>query len=172
MYLILYNHFRVHRIVICILANIPLALIGAVAIVWFTTQTFSIASLMGFITLTGISLRNGIMMINHYIHLMKYEAEVFSKELIIRGSLERLVPVLMTTTCAVLGLIPLAISAEEPGREILQPMAVVMLAGLITSTILDIMYTPAYFWKWFGPVIEKLLNLDQNSATLEAQSRR
>lgn len=157
MYLILYNHFRVHRVVVCILMNIPLALIGAVAVVWFGTKIFSIASLMGFITLTGISLRNGIMMINHYVHLMKHEGESFSKEMIIRGSLERLVPVLMTTTCAVLGLIPLAISAGEPGREILQPMAVVMLAGLITSTVLDIVYTPAFFWRWCGPVAARLV---------------
>ena len=157
MYLILFNHFRVHRVVICILMNIPLALIGAVAVVWFTTKVFSIASLMGFITLTGISLRNGIMMINHYIHLMKHEGERFSKEMIVRGSLERLVPVLMTTTCAVLGLIPLAISAGQPGREILQPMAVVMLSGLITSTVLDIVYTPAFFWRWCGPVAGRLV---------------
>lgn len=164
MYLILYNHFRVHRVVLCILMNVPLALIGAVAVVWFTTKVFSIASLMGFITLTGISLRNGIMMINHYIHLMKYEGEDFSKEMIVRGSLERLVPVLMTTTCAVLGLIPLAISVGQPGREILQPMAVVMLSGLITSTILDIVYTPAFFWRWCGPVAERLITpVEDNS---------
>ncbi len=164
MYLILYNHFRVHRVVFCILMNVPLALIGAVAVVWFTTKIFSIASLMGFITLTGISLRNGIMMINHYIHLMKYEGERFSKEMIVRGSLERLVPVLMTTTCAVLGLIPLATSVGQPGREILQPMAVVMLSGLITSTILDIVYTPAFFWRWCGPVAARLITpVEDNS---------
>jgi Cu/Ag efflux pump CusA len=156
MYVILYNHFRAHRLVVCILMNIPLAAIGAVGVIWFTTGIFSIASLMGFITLTGISLRNGIMMINHYIHLMKYEGEKFSKEMIIRGSLERLVPVLMTTTCAVLGLIPLAIATGQPGKEILQPMAVVMLAGLITSTLLDIVYTPAFFWRWCGPLSERL----------------
>jgi Cu/Ag efflux pump CusA len=135
--------------------NIPLAAIGAVGVIWFTTGVFSIASLMGFITLTGISLRNGIMMINHYIHLMKYEGETFSKEMIIRGSLERLVPVLMTTTCAVLGLIPLAIATGQPGKEILQPMAVVMLSGLVTSTLLDIVYTPAFFWRWCGPQVHR-----------------
>lgn len=166
MYVILYNHFRAHRLVVCILMNIPLAAIGAVGVIWFTTGIFSIASLMGFITLTGISLRNGIMMINHYIHLMKYEGEKFSKEMIIRGSLERLVPVLMTTTCAVLGLIPLAIATGQPGKEILQPMAVVMLAGLITSTLLDIVYTPAFFWRWCGPLSERLTvnNSDQDFA--------
>jgi CzcA family heavy metal efflux pump len=160
MYVILYNHFRSHRIVLCILMNIPQAAIGAVAVIWFTTGIFSIASLMGFITLTGISLRNGIMMINHYIHLMKHEGESFSKDMIIRGSLERLVPVLMTTTCAVLGLIPLAIATGEPGKEILQPMAVVMLSGLITSTVLDIVFTPAFFWRWCGPVVVRLVKTD------------
>ncbi|MDS4029220.1 MAG: efflux RND transporter permease subunit, partial [Candidatus Contendobacter sp.] len=70
---------------------------------------------------------------------------------------ERLVPVLMTTTTAVLGLIPLAIAAGEPGKEILQPMAVVMLAGLVTSTLLDLVYTPAFFWRWCGPVAERLV---------------
>ena len=156
MYVLLYNHFRSHRIVICILMNIPQAAVGAVAVIGFTTGVFSIASLMGFITLTGISLRNGIMMINHYLHLMRHEGETFSQAMIIRGSLERLVPVLMTTTTAALGLIPLAIAAGEPGKEILQPMAVVMLAGLVTSTLLDLVYTPAFFWRWCGPVAKRL----------------
>ena len=157
MYLILFNLFQVHRVVLCILMNIPLAMIGAVAVIWFTTKTMSIASLMGFITLTGISLRNGIMMINHYIHLMKYEGETFSKEMVVRGSLERLIPVLMTATCATLGLLPIALSAGQPGKEILQPMAIVMLAGLVTSTFLVLFYTPAFFWHWCGPIVHRLI---------------
>lgn len=157
MYLILFNLFHVHRVVLCILMNIPLAMIGAVAVIWFTTQTMSIASLMGFITLTGISLRNGIMLINHYIHLMKYEGETFSKEMVVRGSLERLIPVLMTATCTTLGLLPIALSAGQPGKEILQPMAIVMLAGLVTSTFLVLFYTPAFFWHWCGPIVHKLI---------------
>ncbi len=157
MYLILFNLFHVHRVVLCILMNIPLAMIGAVAVIWLTTQTMSIASLMGFITLTGISLRNGIMLINHYIHLMKYEGETFSKEMVVRGSLERLIPVLMTATCTTLGLLPIALSAGQPGKEILQPMAIVMLAGLVTSTFLVLFYTPAFFWHWCGPIVHKLI---------------
>lgn len=157
MYLILFNLFRVHRVVLCILMNIPLAMIGAVVVIWFTTGTISIASLMGFITLTGISLRNGIMMINHYIHLMKYEGETFSKKMVVRGSLERLIPVLMTATCAALGLLPIALSVGQPGKEILQPMAMVMLAGLVSSTFLVLFYTPAFFWHWCGPVVHKLI---------------
>ncbi|MGI8905989.1 MAG: efflux RND transporter permease subunit [Candidatus Sumerlaeaceae bacterium] len=158
MYLLLYNLFRVHRVVLAVLFNVPLAMIGAVAAIAFGSRVFSIASLMGFITLTGISLRNGIMLINHYIHLLKEEGETFGKPMIIRGSLERLIPVLMTSICAALGLIPFAISAGVPGKEILQPMAQVMLAGLVSSTILDIMYTPAFFWRWCGPVIPRLLS--------------
>lgn len=158
MYLLLYNLFRVHRVVLAVLFNVPLAMIGAVTAIAFTTQTFSIASLMGFITLTGISLRNGIMLVNHYIHLMREEGEVFGREMIIRGSLERLVPVLMTSITAALGLVPLAMSAGVPGKEMLQPMAVVMLAGLISSTILDLMYTPAFFWRWCGPVAQRLIH--------------
>jgi Cu/Ag efflux pump CusA len=157
MYLLLYNLFRVHRVVLAVLFNVPLAMIGAVAAIAFSTQTFSIASLMGFITLTGISLRNGIMLVNHYIHLIKEEGETFGKPMIIRGSLERLVPVLMTSITAALGLIPLAISRGVPGKEMLQPMAEVMLAGLVSSTILDLMYTPAFFWRWCGPVIPRLI---------------
>lgn len=170
MYMILYNHFRVHRVVICILMNIPLATIGAVAVIWFGTRTFSIATLMGFITLTGISLRNGIMMINHYIHLMREEGETFSKEMIVRGSLERLVPVLMTATTAALGLIPLALAAHQPGKEILQPMAIVMLAGLVSSTILDIIYTPAFFWRWCGPVVARLVHRDEKDFLVDGSS--
>jgi CzcA family heavy metal efflux pump len=162
MYLILYSHFRAHRIVLCILMNIPLAMIGAVAIIVLTTKTFSIASLMGFVTLTGISLRNGIMMINHYIHLMKHEGEAFSREMVFRGSQERLVPVLMTASCAALGLLPLALSSGQPGREILQPMAVVMLSGLVSSTLLNFLYTPAFFWRWCGPVVARLVRGEED----------
>jgi CzcA family heavy metal efflux pump len=169
MYVILFNHFRSHRIVLCILMNIPQAAVGAVAVISVTTGIFSIASLLGFITLTGISLRNGIMLIHHYAHLMRFEGEPFSKAMIVRGSLERLVPVLMTTATAVLGLIPLAIAAGEPGKEILQPMAVVMLAGLVTSTLLDLIYTPAFFWRWCGPVAHRLVEGGEANAGVFVQ---
>ena len=114
-------------------------------------------ALVGFISLGGIAVRNGILLVTHYLHLMRHEGETFGEAMIVRGSLERLVPVLMTTTTAVLGLIPLAVAGGEPGKEILQPMAVVMLAGLVTSTLLDLVYTPAFFWRWCGPVAERLV---------------
>jgi CzcA family heavy metal efflux pump len=148
MFLVLYSHFRSTAVALQILLNIPLALVGAVAAVLLTGGVLSVATLVGFITLCGIAARNGIMMISHYIHLMKEEGETFGEAMIVRGSLERLVPVLMTALTAALGLIPIALSAGQPGKEILQPMAIVILGGLWSSTLLDIVVTPAVFFKF------------------------
>lgn len=156
MYMILYNMFKIHRIVLAIMSNILQSLIGAVFIVKLTGGVISLASSMGFVTLCGLAMRNGIMMFEHWKHLMKEEGEACTIEMVTRGALERLVPVIMTATTSALGLIPLAISAGEPGKEILQPMAVVMLFGMITSTILDISFTPAFFWRFCRPVADKL----------------
>jgi CzcA family heavy metal efflux pump len=144
-FLVLYSHFKSTQITLQIMLNIPLALIGSVIAVLLTGGTFSVATMVGFITLTGIASRNGIMMISHYIHLMEHEGETFSKQMIIRGSLERLVPVLMTALVAALALIPLTLDAQASGKEILYPVATVILGGLISSTLLDMIVTPVVF---------------------------
>ncbi|HEY0677364.1 MAG TPA: efflux RND transporter permease subunit [Chitinophagaceae bacterium] len=148
-FLVLYSHFRSTTIAFQIMLNIPLALIGSVIAVLLTGGVFSIATMVGFITLTGIASRNGIMMISHYIHLVEHEGETFGDKMIIRGSLERLVPVLMTALVAALALIPLTMDATAPGKEILYPVATVILGGLISSTLLDIIVTPVVF-RQFG----------------------
>lgn len=140
-----------------VMLNIPLALIGAVIAMLLTGGVFSIATLVGFISLVGITSRNGIMMISHYIHLMREEGENFTEEMIIRGSLERLVPVMMTALTAGLSLLPLAIAADAPGKEILHPLAVVVLGGILTSTLLDQVVTPAVFYKFGKPIADRII---------------
>jgi HME family heavy-metal exporter len=154
-FLVLYSHFKSTQITLQIMLNIPLALIGSVIAVVLTGGTFSVATMVGFITLTGIASRNGIMMISHYIHLMEHEGETFNKQMIIRGSLERLVPVLMTALVAALALIPLTLDAQASGKEILYPVATVILGGLISSTLLDMIVTPVVFHTFGEKAIKK-----------------
>ena len=148
MFIVLYSHFRSSMIVAQILLNIPLAFIGGLILTYLLVGKVSIATLVGLITLAGIASRNTIMMISHYLHLMEHEGEEFSEHMIVRGSLERLVPVTMTALTAGLALIPLVLSAGEPGKEILYPVAVVILGGLLSSTFLDMAVTPVVFFKF------------------------
>jgi HME family heavy-metal exporter len=143
---VLYSRYRSGTLTLMVMANIPLALIGVVLGLWLSGQPLSIAALVGFITLSGISVRNGILMISHYLNLMRFEQEQFGLAMILRGSLERLAPVLMTALVTAFALAPLLFEAEQPGTEILHPVAVVIFAGLIGSTLLDTFLTPAMFW--------------------------
>ncbi len=146
---LLYSQFGSKMIVGQIMLTIPFAFIGGIILLYVVERNMTIASMIGFITLSGIACRNGIMMISHYLHLMKYENEKFSKEMILRGSLERLVPVLMTATVTTLALLPLVFAKGQTGSEILHPVAVVIVGGLLSSTLLDILVTPTVFY-WIG----------------------
>jgi Cu/Ag efflux pump CusA len=131
-----------------VLVNIPLAAMGAVGMLWWMgTNTLSLAHWVGFITLIGMVSRNGILMISHYQLLIETEGCEFSKETIIRGSLDRLVPVLMTACTSFVGLFPLLAGAGEVGKEILHPLAVVVFGGMISTTLLDQLVTPALYWR-------------------------
>lgn len=155
-FVILFTHYRSGMVAIQIMLNVPFAFLGSVAALAITREPFSVASLVGFISLTGIATRNGVLMVSHYIHLMTEERRPWSKELIIQGSQERVAPVLMTAVTAGLGLIPLVLSKGEPGKEILYPVAVVILGGLITSTLLDFFVTPAVFYRFGKTAAERL----------------
>jgi CzcA family heavy metal efflux pump len=149
------------RIVLQILNALPTAFIGGVFALVITEQTLTVASLVGFISLGGIAVRNGILLVTHYFHLMKEEGEEFSQAMILRGSLERLAPVLMTALTAGIGLIPLVIGGQEPGREILYPVATVILGGLLTSTFCEFLIHPGLFWKFSGQDAKRLVDADK-----------
>lgn len=156
-FIVLYSHFKSAFISFQIMLNVPMALIGSVVAIFISGGVLSVATLVAFITLCGIASRNGIMMISHYLHLMEHEGEGFTKDMVIRGSLERLIPVLMTALTAGLALMPLVLSQGQPGKEILHPVAVVILGGLISSTLLDMIVTPAVFYKFGKKSAEQYL---------------
>ena len=145
-FLVLYSRYKSGVLALVIMGNIPFALIGSVIAMWIAGVSLSVASMVGFITLTGIATRNGILKVSHYINLCKFEGETFGIPMIVRGSLERLTPVLMTALVAAFALVPLLLAADAPGKEILHPVAVVIFGGLVSSTILDSLLTPLIFW--------------------------
>ncbi len=157
-FLVLYSRYRSTALTLIIMGNIPLALVGSVIALWISGQPLSVAALVGFITLTGISTRNGILKISHYINLCAFEGESFGQKMIVRGSLERLTPVLMTALVAAFALVPLLVSADAPGKEVLHPVAVVIFGGLVSSTLLDTLLTPLMFWRWGRQPLERLLS--------------
>ena len=153
---VLYSRYRSVVLSLIIMANIPLALIGSVIALWLAGQPLSVATMIGFITLAGISARNGILKISHYINLVLHEGETFGRKMIVRGSLERLTPVLMTALSAGFALLPLMIGADAPGKEILHPVAIVIFGGLVTSTLLDTLLTPVLFLRYGAKPLEQL----------------
>lgn len=163
-FMVLYSRYRSMALTLIIMGNIPLALMGSVIALWISGQPLSVAALVGFITLTGIATRNGILKISHYINLCAFEGETFGQHMIVRGSLERLAPVLMTALVAAFALLPLLLSADAPGKEVLHPIAVVIFGGLVSSTLLDTLLTPLMFWLWGEEPLKRLLaEHDQDS---------
>jgi HME family heavy-metal exporter len=162
MFVVLYSRYKSVILSALIMGNIPLALVGAVLGLWISGQPLSVAALVGFITLAGISVRNGILKVSHYLNLMRREGESFDHKMILRGSMERLSPVLMTALVTAFALAPLLFEAERPGTEILHPVAVVIFSGLISSTLLDTYLTPVMFWLFGRKDAERLLD-DRNA---------
>jgi Cu/Ag efflux pump CusA len=150
MYGLLLLAFRDRRHVAIVLVNLPLALIGGVAAVALHGGVLSVASIVGFVTLFGIATRNGVLLVSHYEHLLRDEGASL-REAVVRGSSERLAPVLMTALTAGLALVPLVLAGDHPGNEIQSPMAEVILGGLLTSTFLNLVVVPVLFDRWGGP---------------------
>ncbi len=146
MFLVLYTLFRNANFAFQVLVALPTAFLGAVAALYLTQQNLTVAATVGFISLCGIASRNGILLLNHYVHLVQYDGESWDRGMIVRAGKERLAPVLMTALTSGIGLLPLALSAGDPGKEIVYPIATVIIGGLITSTIAEFLVRPALFW--------------------------
>jgi len=162
--LVLYSRYRSFALAAIIMANIPLALVGSVIAMWLADVSLSVATMVGFITLAGIATRNGILKVSHYLNLCRFEGERFGPEMVVRGSLERLTPVLMTALVAAFALTPLLLAADAPGKEILHPVAVVIFGGLVSSTLLDTLLTPLMYLKFGRQATERMLARDAGPA--------
>jgi Cu/Ag efflux pump CusA len=132
-----------------VMLSVPLACVGGVAAVVFSGGDVTLGSMVGFVTLFGIAVRNGILLISHYRHLPIEERLPLGRALIVRGAAERLVPIVMTASSAALALLPLAIGGNLPGHEIEYPMAIVIIGGLASSTFLTLFLLPVLY-EWFG----------------------
>ncbi len=167
-FVVLYTRYQSGVLALIIMGNVPLALIGSVAALWLAGQAFSVASAIGFITLAGIATRNGILKVSHYINLVLFEGETFSRKMIVRGTLERLTPVLMTALAASIALLPLMIGADEPGKELLNPVAVTIFGGLVSATLLDGFLTPVLFLLYGQKPLERLVSAEGEKTHAEA----
>ena len=162
---LLHSFFKSFGFVALVLTILPVSLVGGILYTGMTLNNISIATLVGFIAVGGIAARNNIMLISHYLHLMKHEGESFTPAMVIRGTEERLVPILMTAVSAGLALVPLVIAADEPGKEILNPVAIVIVGGLISSTLLGLLVTPALFYAFCRKSAEKALRLNASACS-------
>ena len=147
--LILYSDFQSVRLAGVVFLSLPFALVGAVAMSFLSGGVLSLGSMVGFVTVIGIAARNGIMLVSHYRHLEHEEGETPGRDLIIRGAEERLAPILMTGLATALALLPIALGGDKPGHEIEHPMALVILGGLLTSTLLNLFVMPVLY-QWVG----------------------
>ena len=154
---LLFSRYRSAVLALIVMAGVPMALVGSVIALWIAGLPLSVASMIGFVTLTGIASRNGILKISHYINLVLHEGETWSDAMIVRGTLERLTPVLMTALAAGLALVPLLIDADAPGKEILHPVAVTIFGGLLSATLLDALVTPVLFRRFGRKPLEQLI---------------
>ncbi|QDV26005.1 efflux RND transporter permease subunit [Aureliella helgolandensis] len=168
-FMVLYTLFRSSILALQVMAALPMAFIGAVAALVITGQTLTIAAMVGFISLAGIASRNGILLLQHYLHLVEHEGESFTKSMVVRAGVERLAPVLMTALTSGIGLVPLVLSAGEAGKEILYPVATVILGGLVTSTALDFLVRPALFLLFGMKAAEKVVHHSQDEIELEEE---
>jgi HME family heavy-metal exporter len=156
---VLFSRYRSAVLALIIMGAIPLALVGSVLALLIAGQTLSVASMVGFVTLAGIAARNGILKISHYLNLVLHEGAAFDEAMIVRGSLDRLAPVLMTALAAAIALVPLLFDGGAPGKEILHPVAITIFGGLVSSTLLDALVTPLLFRR-FGRAVALRLAVD------------
>lgn len=172
-FLVLFTMFRSANLALQVMAALPMALIGAVVAMVLTGQARTIPTLVGLISLCGIASRNGILLLDHYLHLVKYEGETWSRQMIVRAGQERVAPVMMTALTAALGLLPLTLAAGQPGKELLYPIATVIVGGLFTSTLLEFFVRPALFWT-FGrkAAARTVLQGDTDRAALDGADDR
>jgi len=147
-FLVLYTDFKSFRLSSLVFFQLPFALVGGVFTIVLTGGVVSLGSLIGFITVLGIAARNSILLISHYRHLQLFEGEKFGINLVVRGAIERLSPILMTALTTALALLPIIIGGNRPGQEIEHPMALVILGGLITSALLNLLVVPVVYWKF------------------------
>jgi Cu/Ag efflux pump CusA len=161
---LLYGYFKTPFFSAQVLCDIQLAFIGGLAFTWIMLDNISIATLVGLIAVAGIASRNSILLISHYLHLMRHEGEGFSRQMVERATLERLVPVLMTALATGIALVPLVLAADAPGKEILHPIAVVIVGGLITSTLLGLGVTPAVFYAFGRRAAERSVSLKSSAS--------